>query len=326
LPQPDDLDVSTGESRPAGEGNAASGGNAQGQPADGGLAEADKLGTEPEDNSLQFLRTVTVLLEPGDSQFDVGITYLLTETDFPLLLTSGAVITGIDEAHFRSRELAIPMEYRLGLTKRVQGFIGLPIGWANAQVSIDSFEAYKNDGGIGDLDFGLTMQLVEATVDSPYWVATIAGTAPTGGDPFTGAFAIAPSGPSLGQGFWSIAGTLLFIQPYDPLVVFYGVGTRHYFSRHYVGAEIEPGAEYSYSLGVGFAVNDRVTLSSRFRGSYVEELKVDGERLLGANLEPMTIRFAATIAKPHNRLVEPFVEFGLTDDSISSYFGVTWTY
>jgi hypothetical protein len=121
-------------------------------------------------------------------------------------------------------------------------------------------------------------------------------------------------------------GNLLFIQPYDPVVLFYGLGMERYFESRYSGIDIEPGPEYSYTLGVGFAVNDRVTLSSRFRGSYIEETEANGLRVLGSNQEPMTLRFSATVSKPCHRIVEPFVEFGLTDDSVSSFFGVIWTF
>jgi hypothetical protein len=208
----------------------------------------------------------------------------------------------------------------------VQGFIGAPVGWSNTHLAFNGIELHENDGGLGDIHFGLTMQLKDAEVDKPYWVGTLAATAPTGGDPFSAAVGLAPSAPSLGQGFWSASGSLLFIQPYDPIVVFYGLGMERFLESTYVGRELQPGAQYSYLLGVGFAVNDRVTLSSRFRGAYVEELEADGERIIGTNSEPMTLRFSATISKPCNRIVEPFVEFGLTDDSVSSYFGVTWTF
>jgi hypothetical protein len=291
------------------------------------LAGAERLGEAPEDRSLDFLRTETVLLEPGESQCDVGITYLLTENEFPILLTDGmGEIVAVDEVDFRIRELSVPLEYRMGLLPRVQGFIGAPIGWSNTQVALDAFDAFQNDGGFGDIDFGLTAQCVEASANCPYVIGTLAATAPTGGDPFTGALSLAPTAPSLGQGFWSISGSLLFIQPYDPVVVFYGIGTEHFFSRHYVGVEIEPGSQYNYQLGVGFAVNERVTLSTRFFGAYVEEIKVNGDRRFGTNIEPMTIRLSATISQPCDRLVEPFVEFGITDDAVSSFFGITWTF
>lgn len=319
-PEPADLDAKTGET-------VQRGGNAAGGPAQGdSLAGAEKLGTAPDDNTLEFLRAQTVLLEPGESQCDVGVNYLLTENDFPVLISDGVNIVGVSDARFRVRQLSVPIEYRTGLTKRVQGFIGAPVGWSNTQIALGQFEDHRNDGGLGDIDFGVTMQLREATADTPYWVATLSGTAPTGGDPFTGVLGLAPSAPSLGQGFWSISGSVLFIQPYDPVVVFYGLAMERFFDHEYIGQEFEPGAQYSYSLGVGFAVNDRITLSSRFRGTYQEELEVNGVRVIGTNAEPMSLRFSATISKPCDRVVEPFVEFGLTDDSTSAFFGVTWTF
>jgi len=40
----------------------------------------------------------------------------------------------------------------------------------------------------------------------------------------------------------------------------------------------------------------------------------------------MSLRIAATFAKPKNRLMEPFVLFGLTNDAVESNFGITWTF
>ena len=87
---------------------------------------------------------------------------------------------------------------------------------------------------------------------------------------------ISPTAPSLGDGFWSVQGTLLFIQQYDPVVLFYGLGMERSFPHEYVGIEFVPGAQYNYLMGVGFAVNERITLSTRFFGSYVEELEANG--------------------------------------------------
>jgi hypothetical protein len=290
------------------------------------LADAEKLGEEPEDNTLQFLRTQTVLLEPGEAQFDIGINYLFSENDFPILLLNSGIPVGTDNVLFRIRELTFPLEYRVGLLERVQGFIGAPVGWSNTQVAVGNYEQFQNDGGFGDLDFGATIQLIDGNAECPHGLVTISATAPTGGDPFGPAPVLAQSAPSLGQGFWSISGNALCVQSYDPLAFFYGVGVEHFFARHFNGVEFEPGNSWNYTFGVGFAVNDRVTLSTRFLGSYVEEVRVNRHRVLGTNIEPMTIRMAATISKPCDRLVEPFVEFGITDSAVESFFGITWTY
>jgi hypothetical protein len=306
--------------------NQENGGSGQGGKESKTLADAEKLGEEPEDNTLQFLRTQTVLLEPGESQFDIGINYLFSENDFPILLLNGGVPVGTDDVLFRIRELTFPLEYRVGLLKRVQGFIGAPIGWSNTQVAVGDYEQFENDGGFGDLDFGATIQLIDGNAECPHGLLTISATAPTGGDPFGPAPVLAQSSPSLGQGFWSISGNALCVQTYDPLAFFYGVGVEHFFARHFNGVEFEPGNSWNYTFGVGFAVNDRVTLSTRFLGSYVEEVRINRHRVFGTNIEPMTIRMAATISKPCDRLVEPFVEFGITDSAVESFFGITWTY
>jgi hypothetical protein len=290
------------------------------------LAEAKQLGEEPEDTSMEFLREFTVLLEPGESQFDIGVDYLLSEGDFPIVLTSSGEVVGVEDVEFRIRELTVPMQYRFGVLKRVQAFVGGAVGWSNVQASIPTFEEFENDGGFGDLDFGATVQLVDGNAEKPHMLATVSATAPTGGDPFGASLVLAPTAPALGQGFWSIAGRVLCIHSYDPLVFFYGVGGEQFFAREFNNVEIEPGTSWNYSFGLGFSVNERVTLSTRFLGSYVEELRVNRERRLGTNAEPMTIRMAATIAKPKKRLVEPFVEFGLTESAAQSYFGVTWTF
>jgi hypothetical protein len=324
-PEPADLDVETGAERESLKNEEAA--PAGGKDAEKSLAGAEKLGTKPEDNSLQFLRAETVLLKPGDSQFDIGLQYLFSENVFPILISNQAGdIVGVDEVSFRGRELAVPMEYRVGLLPKVQGFLGASVGWANTQLALDSFDVFENDGGFGDLYFGLTTQLAAAEANRPYVIATVSAIAPTGGDPFIGAIGFAPSAPSLGQGFWSISGNLLCIQPYDPVIIFYGVGAKWLFSREYLGAEFEPGTQYNYQMGVGFAVNERITLSTRFFGSYIEEFRVNRERRFGTNAEPMTLRLSATISKPCERYVEPFVEFGLTDDAVSSFFGIQYTY
>ena len=292
------------------------------------LAGAKKLGSAPEDNTLEFLRASTVLLNPGSMQFDVGLQYVFTQNEFPILLTDGmGTIVGVDNVEFNSRELAVPMEIRYGLLQRVQVFLQTAVGWSNTQVTVDDFNAFDNDGGLGDVGFGATIQLQDAEKDRPYLIGSVAAIAPTGGDPFTGIGLFSPSAPSLGNGFWAIGGNLQWVQVrYDPVIVYYGFGARYQFAHEYVGIDFEPGMEYNYTLGTGFAVNERVTLSAQFFGAYINELKADGVRLVGTNQEPMNLRFAATLAKPCNRIVEPFITFGLTPDAVNANFGITWTY
>ncbi len=292
-----------------------------GATGDKSLSGAESLGEEPADNSLQFLRTATVLLEPGEMQCDVGLQYQLIENDFTVV-DSGT--NQLVEATIKQRQLVVPLEIRYGLTRRAQFFIGAPVGWAHNEFSTETFIDEESDGGIGDISTGVSFLLCDGQGTSTDTIFTVSATLPTGDDSFTSAV-LSQAAPALGSGFWAISTDLLWINSYDPVVVFYGVGWRHQFERDFFGVDVRPGNEYRAQLGVGFAVNQNITLSTRFNASFVTKTQLNGQSVDGSLLEPMTIRFAATIAKC-NCLVEPFADIGTTDDAASSRFGVTWTY
>lgn len=292
-----------------------------GDEGEGIIAEAETLGEEPDDsNNLQFLRADTVLLDPGEMQFDYGLTYSLFDIELPSINSS----TELEHARFRQRELLTPLEIRYGFTRRLQLFANAPFGWSNVEFSRSDLDLFENDGGFGDLTFGGTFLVRQGNQCCSDIVWTNSCTAPTGIDPFGPSPAGLPQAPSLGNGTWNLASNLLFIRTYDPLVVFYGFGTRQHFTRDLNGQSFRPGQEYNYNMGVGFAVNSKVTFSTRFNGAYVTEARLASQRIQGSIQEPMVVSFALTIAQC-NGLVEPFIDFGLTDESLESRFGVIWT-
>lgn len=292
----------------------------KGQPASDGLAGDEELGSPPEDATLQFLRTATVLLEPGQFQMDFGAVYSLAENDLPLFLAPDVVA----ESRVRQRQLIVPLEFRYGLVRNTQVFVSVPLGWANTELAMEGLEAFENTGGIGDVRSGATVLLKQGTEDWPDITATFSFTAPTGSATIlTVPSPLTPA--NMGDGFWALAVDLLMIRNIDPVIFFYGVGTRQRIERTFDGVVFQPGGEYSYLLGAGFAANEKVTLSSTFAGAYVSELHLDDQRVPGTIQEPMSLRFAATIAR-RKMLIEPFVEFGLTDDATSARFGIVWTH
>jgi hypothetical protein len=346
-PEPDKINLPGDETTPevdkAAAGQDSNGEKGAGEKQEDKLATADKLGEKPEDRSLDFLRAETVLLKPGKYQFDIGVSYSIQERNFPILFrtvdptnpiddahvltTDGTnILFSADEARFKTREFEVPMQLRYGLYKRVQLFVGAPVGWSNTEVDLTGRDEFKNDGGLGDVYAGATIQFQEAEADCPYVIGTGFVTAPTGGDPFTNVSVFAPTGPSLGNGFWKLSGNLLLIQPMDPVTFFYGAGMRGSFEHDYVGATFEPGLEYTYTFGLGFAINEKVTLSSQLFGEYQSRLQINGQGLEGSSQEPISLQLAATIARPCDRLVEPFVQFGMTEDAVAVNFGITYTY
>lgn len=290
-----------------------------------GLAGAESIGEQPEAPRLQFLRAQSVLLEPGELQVDVGIAYVLNENDFPAV-QAGPGGAQVVEATFKQRQVVVPLEFRLGVTRRMQAFVSLPVGWANTELAVPGgFEAHENDGGLGDMNVGSSFLLFDGQGRGTDVVFTLAATLPTGDSPFLGVPGSVLSGPTLGDNLWAVSADLLWIRTFDPIVLFYGIGYRHQFDRDFAGVEVNPGEEIRAQLGVGFAVNRNVTLSTRFATSFISRTEFDGESFEGSFSEPMSMRFAATVLDDCT-IVEPFAEIGSNDDAASSRFGVVWTY
>ena len=293
----------------------------------------ETLGEAPEETKteLQFLRRDSVLLDPGEYQIDVTCQYLVDEADFVVAEIEDDVLR-IGEARRRQRLLLVPLEFRLGVCQDTQVFVNVPFGWSNAELSFLGRDEYSNVGGIGDVSAGITRVLLERDEIFPDVLGTLAFSAPTGrADIIT---SLSTPGSSLGEGFWTLAMDLTFIHTYDPVVVFYGFGYRHRFPNEFEGGiEVNPGKQALYRLGLGFAVNPRVTLSASFYGSYIGDDRINDVRVAGGIREPMYLRFAATIVRDKDqcgtarskRTVEPFFRIGMTDEASDALVGVSWT-
>jgi hypothetical protein len=108
--------------------------------------------------------------------------------------------------------------------------------------------------------------------------------------------------------------------------VLYGaVGYSHEFSRDFLGIHYRPGEIFNYRFGVGFAVNDRITLSTALINLIQGTWSAAGESLPASSQEPMTIRLAMTVSASRRFIVEPFVTFGLNDDAPEADLGVILT-
>ncbi|NND98153.1 MAG: hypothetical protein HKN47_12570 [Pirellulaceae bacterium] len=275
----------------------------------------ERYGEAPVDRTQQFLRTVTPLLPTGKMQIDCGFVYSLLETDFPVLVGAN-----LDRADVRRRALYIPLAMRYGVNDCTQLFLNAPLGWYDNEFATSFGDSSDSELGIGDVSFGITRLLAENTRSGRSLIGTIRATAPTG----NASSPLILADPGTGAGVWRLGGDLLIVQNLDPVILFYGAGYTYTFEEEFGGRDVQLGHEATYNLGVGFAANERVTLSTAFRGSYITETEVDGANVPNSDSELMQIRLAATIARC-NELVEPFVAFGLTERSPSAQLGIVFT-
>ncbi|MCH2212563.1 MAG: hypothetical protein MK110_14765 [Fuerstiella sp.] len=285
----------------------------------------EKYGEAPEDRSYAFLRRISPLLPPGKSQFDTGFVYSLYENRRPVYLDYVSGPDDVVDARLLRRTLYVPFALRYGVADGVQLFANLPVGWSKNEVAFPGYDAVDNVGWIGDVTVGATCVLGDPGPGEPDTIGSLALTAPTGNTTLLTNF-LEPEA-QMGLGHFALSASLTSIRTIDPLIVFHGFGLVYQFDDRFHGRTIhvEPGMEFNYRFGVGFAVNNKVTLSSAVLGAYVLSSKVNNERLPESTLEPITMRFAVTIADG-DCLQEPFIQIGVTDDASTATLGWVVTY
>ena len=99
------------------------------------------------------------MLKEGQWQFDVGLNYTIVDHNFTQLAFSGGTsasnLLPLDSRE-RRQLIEVPLDFRYGFTDRVQGFVDMPVGWANTDVSYLGSDSFYNTGGLGDLNAGVS--------------------------------------------------------------------------------------------------------------------------------------------------------------------------
>jgi len=294
-------------------------------PGSGSIATVEKLGDAPPANTLAFLREQALLLEPGKYQVDFGLTYSVFNDNFalPVIDHSGNVV-GVANERERLRLMTVPLALRYGLCPGVQAYINAPLGWANSEVTTDFGTSLTNNfGGMADMSAGFTFQLMKGCgAWCPDVVGSIGFVAPTGHATF--ATSLLATNSFLGQGFWDITTSVIAVHTIDPVLFYYGAGYVHRFDNTIDGVHVDPGQEFDYLFGVGFAMNPWVTVSGTLFGSTITRYGVNGTSLPGSDQDPIRFRIAVTMVKD-SRICEPFAEIAMTPDA-PSRVGITFTY
>lgn len=282
------------------------------------VAREQEYGEQRTDTTRAFLRTLTPLLRQGQWQWDFGLNYTTNEVATPVL-SGGSILV---DRQFQIRNLDSLIGFRAGLSDRLQWFGSTTVGWQTVESADGGNSLFRNDtGGLGDLRSGMNFVLFAETACSPAVITSFDVTAPTGNP--RNPLLISDAGTGIGA--WSFSTDVLMVKAYDPLVVFWGAGYRFFTEDTHNGVNVELGDAITYTFGTGFGVNERITLSSTVTGSYVFESRLNSNLVAGSNADIISLRLAATVAK-NCRIVEPFVQFGLTDRAPDASLGVVWTW
>lgn len=294
--------------------------------APGSFGEVEKLGDAPPSSTLEFLRQQAILLKPGQCQFDWGLNYTIFDVRAALPeVDSHGNIVGVANERERLQLISIPFAVRYGICDGLQCYVNAPLGWSNTESTADDGQSLTNNFvGLGDLSAGFNCQIMKGCgAYVPDVIASVGFIAPTGHATFATSL-LAPNS-ALGQGFWDITCSILAVHTIDPVVFYYGGGYVHRFDASFGdNLDVDPGQEFDYVFGVGFAVNPWVTISGTFIGNYLTRFGVNDVSIPGSDLDLLRFRVSVTVVKDKH-ICEPFGEIGMTPDT-PSRVGVTFTY
>ena len=198
-----------------------------------------------------------------------------------------ALLIGAVEANRTSRDLlSAGVTGRVGVSDRMELEARIPFVYRQDQVTntvantnglttTSSAEGY----GLGDVELAAHYQINDGHNDWPFFIANMRYKSDTGSNPYTAQFR--PSDNSertlgTGSGFNAIEPSLTVIYPSDPATLFANVGYIHSFDRdinglvagNYVG-NVAPGDTFSGSLGMGIALNDRLSFTVGYEHDYI---------------------------------------------------------
>lgn len=262
-------------------------------------APAEDTATRPQD-PVRPEQEITIISDVGGvltpkGRLTVEPTLMASHTSSNRFFFQGveivdAVLIGAIEAtESRRNYLAAQLGLRLGLTDRMEISGKIPFVYRDDRVESTIISQQDTPGepnflqtldgsGLGDIELGVQYQLNDGRAGWPYFVANLRAKSTTGRGPFKVDRDRAGLETELatGSGFWSVEPSLTVIHQTDPAVLFANVGYIWNMAKD-VNAlagtarigRVNPGDTISASMGVGFALNERFSMSLGYQHNYI---------------------------------------------------------
>ena len=166
------------------------------------------------------------------------------------------------------------------------------------------------DRGFGDMSGDLRYQLMGEGLGQPDLIVDVNVKSTTGRQTLRG------------SGHWNIGAGLTVVKTIDPVVIFARLGYTEVLKHN----GFNPGNILEYRFGVGFSLNDRVSLNTQLSGAFIGRSRDQGTQLLRSSQESASLLLATTILLDRHLSIEPIIGAGLTEDANDFTFGIRIPY
>jgi hypothetical protein len=252
-----------------------------------------------------FLRAQKVLIRRGEVGLELD-TFYSTDTREDFVVVGGAV----GRAEVRTRAAGSTLIVRYGLLNDLEADVRVPFVYADQKIDLGVTRLNLDDAGLGDVRAGLRYQVWRETAGTPDVVLSVEGKSRTGDEPL------------LGTGHWNVGGSIALIKTLDPVVFFGRLGYSATLERE----GRNPGDEIFYQLGIGYSLNDRVSLSTQLIGAVIGHTELDDTTVRRSDLDILSLQLGVTVLVTRKLFVEPIVNFGLSEDAPDVIVGLNLVY
>lgn len=261
------------------------------------------------------------------------------------LALNSIFLGNINLDRIRSSTMQMNWKTRYTLNSRWQIELDLPFLYRLSQFdsagennNAEEYETKDIDGGkLGDVSAAAYYHVIKESPEWPDFVWNARLRVPTGRDPFgikvetteSGVLSY-PTEIATGAGVWGISTGFSLARTYDPAIVFFNLNYGWNLSEDFddisakegeiLPGEIDLGDYVDYSVGLAFAVSERMSIAMSFNQRFYGETErqIDGQprqEIPRSDTNTANLGFGTTLALTDSLSMVTSVSAGLTEDS-----------
>jgi hypothetical protein len=235
----------------------------------------------------------SVVTRKGELVGELGVDYTRSDRNravFRGISAVEALLIGVFDINENRQDLVgASASLRYGLTNRLEigarvpflhradTLITAPITNVSNSNPDQTIDSSTKGTGVGDVELSARYQLNHGGRNTPFLIANLQATMPTGRDPFSVKRNDTGSAiqSATGAGFWGITPSVTAILPTEPAVLFGTLGYTFNMARKVDTRlpqvqidRVDPGDQINVSLGVGLALNERTSINLGYSHSW----------------------------------------------------------
>ena len=311
----------------------------------------------PEEDRIQRLesaipvRSGGVLLAKGAFQLEPQLSFTNSSVNrveiMGYTILPALTLGVIDVTRRETTSLSGTLTARYGLSDSIELDASIPMiaSWSRFRLAPTNSDALRGSNinakgyGFGDLRLGVRYQLNAGDRSTPIFVGGLSLRMPTGKSPYetdrrSAEQQFLEKELPTGSGFYGLSGTVSFVYPNEPGVLFGNV--RYTWNIESPVNETQPGSvpETTYgkidpgdvvggSMGLGLSINDRLSLALSYDHAYVLKTRQNGRYVSGSvPLQIGTLGAGITWRRNRSSSYSFFLGVGVTDDAPDVSLGI----